>query len=460
MKKNKSKKVIQLPTTPENYIKTRARNLPVGKCFINEGWAETGFASIVVSRNHINGNYTFAVYLVDLFCLGVKDTFYDFNVNTEFTDLLDKLKSQQQMEEIDYPLAHNIIYGGVEYAEDLGFKPHKNFEVSQFVLEEDDERVELIDVQFGLNGKPAVLFGKEKHPANTIATLEHTVGKGNFIVMNEEDFDDNENDDYEEDTWEEDDDEELSLDDIADIMEGKKKTSPRKFAAIVFALYMKQRSPQESSEIFEILNTTEKWETEDEPEEPFCLNEENELIYDTLYEKIEENAANAIHEIQAQISKHPDEYQFYSLLTLAYYTINDTDKYDESVILTYQKFPYNIFAFTNYILIMIAKFNFDELKEVIGDKFIFHHFFPNKQKICYEEFVALAATLFTFFSEVTREFHKAIAFAMSLSSFVFYGDEKEKANEILMSATEIMFSEIKTEDSFDDRISKNPLRVV
>lgn len=183
MKKNKNKKVFQLPTTPESYIKSRARNLPVGKCYINEGWKVSGFASIVVSRNHINGNFTFGVYLVDLLCLGVKDTFYDSNVNAEFTEMLDKMEAQQAMEEIDYPLAHNIIYGCVEYAEDLGFKPHKDFEVSQFVLEEDDERVELIDIQFGLDGKPAVIFGKEKHPASIIATLERTVGKGNFITM-------------------------------------------------------------------------------------------------------------------------------------------------------------------------------------------------------------------------------------------------------------------------------------
>lgn len=190
------------------------------------------------------------------------------------------------------------------------------------------------------------------------------------------------------------------------------------------------------------------------------MSEERELIYDTLYEQIEENAADAIPEIEEQISKHPDEFLFYTLLTLAYQKNNNIEKHNESIIWTYQKFPSNIFAFTNYILIMTGKLKFDELKKLIGSKFDLHRFFPNRQKICYEEFVALAAALFTYFSEVTRELHKAIAFAMSLSSIVFYGDEKEKANEILMSATEVMFSEIKTEDSFDDEINKNPLRVV
>lgn len=462
MKKNKNKKVIQLPTTPESYIKSRARNLPVGKCYINKDWKVSGFASIVVSRNHINGNFTFGVYLVDLYCLGVKDTLYDFNVNIEFAELLDKMKSQYEIEEIDYALAHNVIYGGVEYAEDIGFKPHKDFEISQYVLEEDDERVELIDIQFGLDGKPAVLFGKEKHPGNIIATLERTVGKGNFITMDENDFPENDNDNDEENVWEEDDDEELSEEDITAIMEGKKKTSPRKFATIVFAVYNEQCSEQEYREIVEIMDITDTWEIvdEDQTDEPFSLSEERELIYDTLYEKIDENAADVIREIEEQISKHPDEFLFYTLLTLAYQKNNNLDKQDESIILTYQKFPNSIIAFTNYILIMIAKFNFDELKKLIGSKFDFHHFFPNRQKISYAELAALAAALFTYFSEVKQELHKAVAHAMTLSGFVFYDENKGKTDDILMVATDIMFSQLNIKDKSDKEINENTLRIV
>lgn len=301
MGKKKDKKVFQMNTSPENNIKTRARKLPIGKCYINEGWAESGFATIVISRNHINGNVTFAVYLVDLYCLGVKDTFYDFNVNTEFTELLEKLKAQQDIEEIDYTLAHNIIYGGVEYAEDIGFKPHKDFEISRYVLEEDDERVELIDIPFGLDGKPAVVFGKEKHPENIIATLERTVGKGNFTTIYENDL--VEQDAYEEldDDW--DDDEELSIEDIPDIIAGKKKASPSNFARIVFAIYDEQCTEEESTEMYEIMSETDSWEIVDEDEtgDPFSLIEEKKIIYDSLYEMIHKNPADAIWEIKKVI---------------------------------------------------------------------------------------------------------------------------------------------------------------
>ena len=41
-----SKKQNQSPQilSPENYIRQRARNLPIFKCFVNEGWDEEGLA--------------------------------------------------------------------------------------------------------------------------------------------------------------------------------------------------------------------------------------------------------------------------------------------------------------------------------------------------------------------------------------------------------------------------------
>lgn len=462
MKKNKSNKVIQLPSTPESYIKARARNLPVGKCYINIDWEKSHFASIVVSRNHINGNFTFGVYLVDLLCLGVKDSFYGSNANTEFTELLDKLKTEQDLEEIDYPLAHNIIYGALEFSESLGFKPHKDFEVSKFVLEEDDDRVELIDIEFGMDGIPAVVFGREKHPANIIATLERTVGKGNFITMDEVDFENEYNDDDEEDFWDEDDDEEFSVEDIGAIIEGTKKASPRKFATMVFAIYDEQCSEQESAEMFEIMNAAEEWNVveENETDDPFSLSEENAYIYETLFDRIEENAGAAISEIEKQILQVPGECHFYELLTLAYHKNHEPEKENENIIRIYQKFPQSLFAFTNFIIIMVATFNHDELKKLIGSRFDFSHFFPNRKKISYEELVALAASLFTYFSEVTKELHKAVGYAMILAGVVFYGEDKSKANDILMEATDLMFSEIKFEDDLDEKKDENNLRIV
>ena len=145
----------QKQLSPENYIKTRARALPIDKCYINADWEKSGIANIAVQRKHTNGNFTYGVYLVDLFALGTKSTFWNFNCPKSISE---EFNNGPIHIIIDYALAHNIIYGANEYAEDHGFKIHKDFKaITQYILEPDDERIPLIDVEFGKDGKPLVI---------------------------------------------------------------------------------------------------------------------------------------------------------------------------------------------------------------------------------------------------------------------------------------------------------------
>jgi hypothetical protein len=208
---NKNKgKVIQM-LSPENYIRKKARLLPIHECWITENWQDSGMASVIVSRRHTNGNITFCFYLVDLLCLGVKDSAYKFNVtDTEFRNFLERNNERMEMELIDYVLAHNIILSAVEFAEDYGFKPHKDFtSVTAFMLEEDNDDIELMEIECGRDGKPLYVQGPydSEATANKIMKqLEKTAGTGNYDFIREgEEF---------EDDWDDDDDpfKELTLD--------------------------------------------------------------------------------------------------------------------------------------------------------------------------------------------------------------------------------------------------------
>lgn len=183
----KSGNTVQLFQKPENFIKTRARELPLGKCYISSDWEEYRLANILVSRKHTNGNVTLGFYLVDLKCLGIKDAFFKFNVpEDEMFDLVDYMNAV----EIEYTQVHNIIYGGEAFANDCGFKPHKDWKVVQFILEEDDDHIPLVDIEFGEDGVPAYYVGPNDDPAKInqiLATLDKNVGLGNYLFYNDED---------------------------------------------------------------------------------------------------------------------------------------------------------------------------------------------------------------------------------------------------------------------------------
>jgi hypothetical protein len=145
--------------SPAKYIQTKARSLPIDASYINSNWKDAGMAEILVIRRHTNGHFTYGVYLVDLYAMGTKDSFYNFNVDESVVNvLLDKLaQNNSDMIKTEYALVHNIIYGANAFAEEHGFKPCKEFVLTQYILEEDTEDIEFIDIEFGKDGKPLII---------------------------------------------------------------------------------------------------------------------------------------------------------------------------------------------------------------------------------------------------------------------------------------------------------------
>ncbi|MDD3322606.1 MAG: hypothetical protein PHS59_14300 [Paludibacter sp.] len=216
MAKNNQKKHIQL-LSPENYIRQKSRNLPIYLCRINSDWEFTRLASILVARSHSNGNISFSFYLVDLGCLGVKDSMYYFNMPIgEFNDYIDEFEEKLPCETIPYELAHNIIFAGLEFAEEYGFKPCKEFTtVTKYMLEEDTDDIELIEIEVGDDEQPLYINNGYENPAKAnliVNQLKKTAGEGNYTYIDNVNYYDEELDD---EMWDDEDDlSNVSLEDL------------------------------------------------------------------------------------------------------------------------------------------------------------------------------------------------------------------------------------------------------
>jgi len=179
-------KNTSIPTSVEAQIRTRARNLPIHKCFVNQNWQESQLANILITRKHTNGNITTGRYLVDLKLWGVKDCVYNFNEAPFRTDELVK-RHPEMYEECDYSLAHNIIHAGLEFAEDYGFEPHRDFKTAQYILEEDTDDIPLIEIPLGDDGVPVLELRHGQSGQREIALLHKTAGDNFHIVYFDED---------------------------------------------------------------------------------------------------------------------------------------------------------------------------------------------------------------------------------------------------------------------------------
>lgn len=186
----KKKPQQQQPLSPQKYIRLKGRTLPIAKCYINENWQEAGMASIIVVRQHQSGNFTSAQYLVDTFCLGVKDTCYSFNFLSE--ELEEMLEHLPECTEITYNEAHNIIFGAITFAEEEAeILPHADFELTKYLLEEDTDDIPLIDYEFGRKGVPYLVTNTNLEASKYLPRLQKKFGEDfSYFIREEEEFDD------------------------------------------------------------------------------------------------------------------------------------------------------------------------------------------------------------------------------------------------------------------------------
>ncbi|OQY02522.1 MAG: hypothetical protein B6I20_06830 [Bacteroidetes bacterium 4572_117] len=172
--------------SPEKYIIQKGRDLEFHECVINDNWSKSGLAIITVCKKMPSGNLVACLYLLDIYCLGLKNTLYNFNMSElEYEDFVEKTYSKQEgrINKCETVFAHNIIYGAIDYAENLGFLPQKDFKTTEFLLNPDLLSDEIDDIEFGKDGKPLFIQGPNDNATRIINKLNETVGRDNYHYM-------------------------------------------------------------------------------------------------------------------------------------------------------------------------------------------------------------------------------------------------------------------------------------
>jgi hypothetical protein len=188
--------------SPLRYVR-QARNYPIEGCWVQQSWNEGGLAIVVIARRQPNGNLVFGNYLVDYYCLGVKDTYFNADIpRGQFqNDTLPTMyRAAGKPIKISPDLAHEIIYGSIEYARQFGFRPHRDFDQSQSILDPPDAHPRTGKVEFGKDGKPFFISGPYDNVDAILRQLARTVGEGNYHFLTQ--IGGPPPDEWEDDTWE------------------------------------------------------------------------------------------------------------------------------------------------------------------------------------------------------------------------------------------------------------------
>ncbi len=104
----------------KKYIIRNARKLPIHTCLIADGYLDKGLTQCMIIRKQPGGKYTFALLLVDRFCLGVKNAAYNCNMDDDsIRKLTEGMSTLVMPEEVSPAYFHNLVYAALDYASEL-----------------------------------------------------------------------------------------------------------------------------------------------------------------------------------------------------------------------------------------------------------------------------------------------------------------------------------------------------
>ena len=155
---------------------------PIHECLVAESLFDIGIGDVIVSRKMPNGFIGAAFFLVDVFCLGVKDAFYDVLSPAEYDFRLSGLQ-HETFRAIDPTCARKLVEGAEAYARDLGFPPHADYQRARQIFGDLDVTACPTHYVFGRDGKPFFMSSPYDTPARCrriIDTLTRRCGPEGF----------------------------------------------------------------------------------------------------------------------------------------------------------------------------------------------------------------------------------------------------------------------------------------
>ena len=164
----------------------QAARFPVHACLAPKNLFELGIGNVVLSRSLPSGDLAVAMFLLDVYCLGVKNAFYLVSSPEDYA-----LNMSGYGEDVSYERVHpsclrKLVEGAVDYARELGFAPHPDYARAVKLFGDIEAAPCPERYTYGKDGKPLYVSGPHETPAQSrkiLDTLTRRLGPGGFHFM-------------------------------------------------------------------------------------------------------------------------------------------------------------------------------------------------------------------------------------------------------------------------------------
>lgn len=142
-----------------------AGTAPILHAFVSDNLWDQGLGYVILSRTLPGGQVAHANFMLDIFCLGVKDAYFDIGTPEHYrATVLEGIGQRFNLVKIEPAAARKLVEGGVDYAASFGLSPHPDYAKAKRIFGDIDPSECEEEFEYGKDGHPLFIQGPYDSP--------------------------------------------------------------------------------------------------------------------------------------------------------------------------------------------------------------------------------------------------------------------------------------------------------
>lgn len=141
-----------------------AASEPIHEVLVSANLFETGMGALCIARRILDGRLAVATFLLDTYCLGVKNVMNGILDEPIYEDLVNKLMASTQSvaRVVEPAYGRQLLEELVAWSSSLGFPPHPDYPTAALILGDIETTGDTPSFSFGRDGKPFYISGPKE----------------------------------------------------------------------------------------------------------------------------------------------------------------------------------------------------------------------------------------------------------------------------------------------------------
>ena len=161
----------------------RAARSPIRHCFLTETVFDEGMGTLVLARGATPYRLELSSFLLDVFCLGIKDVMFESIEGEAFEMYMSATDAASPLVAVDPGYARKLLRDLAAWSQSIGFAPHRDFAAVERIFGDVSADASDAVFRFGCDGRPFYIPGPTESAALVRRRIEHLrriLGDGAF----------------------------------------------------------------------------------------------------------------------------------------------------------------------------------------------------------------------------------------------------------------------------------------